>query len=251
MSTSNIPSDTEAVVVGASRGLGRGIASALADTGRQVIAVARSADALAELAREQVGITPAVADAADRATAQELLSEHRPGVLVLVAGAVPPILPLQQHTWETFSVNWNSDVRVAFEWLRETLVHPLTPGSKVIVMSSGAALQGSPLSGGYAGAKAAQRFITTYAQDEANRAGLGITYTTILPAITPLGSVGRPAVTAYAERLGITEEGYLGRFGPLLTPEIAGAAVADLLDTEASNIAPAYRLNGGGLHVLG
>lgn len=41
------------------------------------------------------------------------------------------------------------------------------------MISSGAALAGSPLSGGYAGAKATQRFITAYAQGEANRAGLG------------------------------------------------------------------------------
>ena len=38
------------MVVGASRGLGRGIATALADAGAPVIAVARSRPALAELA---------------------------------------------------------------------------------------------------------------------------------------------------------------------------------------------------------
>jgi 3-oxoacyl-[acyl-carrier protein] reductase len=38
----------------------------------------------------------------------------------------------------------------------------LRPGSRVVVFSSGAALGGSPLSGGYAGAKATQRFIAAY-----------------------------------------------------------------------------------------
>ena len=96
--------------------------------------------------------------------------------------ATPHMRPLQQQTWETFSVNWQTDVRIAFHWLREALLRPLQPGSRVIVFSSGAALNpnGSPLSGGYAGAKATQRFVTAYAQEEARRAGLGITFTTVL-----------------------------------------------------------------------
>jgi NAD(P)-dependent dehydrogenase (short-subunit alcohol dehydrogenase family) len=90
--------------------------------------------------------------------------------------------PLRHQTWETFSVNWHTDVRIAFHWLREALLTPLRPGSRVIVVSSGAALNpnGSPLSGGYAGAKATQRFITGYAQDEAQR-GSDITFTAVLP----------------------------------------------------------------------
>jgi NADP-dependent 3-hydroxy acid dehydrogenase YdfG len=247
--TTIIPNET-AVVVGASRGLGRGIAAALAEAGRPVIAVARSSAPLTELSREHAGIAAEIADAADPDSASRVLAEHQPGVLVLVAGAVPPILPLQQQTWETFSVNWNTDVRVVFEWLRATLTQPLAPGSRVIVISSGAALQGSPLSGGYAGAKATQRFIAGYAQDEASRAGLGIAYTTILPAITPLGSVGRPAVTAYSERSGSSEAEYLAQFGPILTPEIAGTAVVELVEIDLSVAAPAYRLNGAGLHAL-
>jgi enoyl-[acyl-carrier-protein] reductase (NADH) len=45
----------------------------------------------------------------------------------------------------------------------------------VVVVSSGAAVNGSPASGGYAGTKATQRFIAGYAQDESRRAGLDIT----------------------------------------------------------------------------
>jgi NADP-dependent 3-hydroxy acid dehydrogenase YdfG len=76
--------------------------------------------------------------------------------LPLVAGAAPLIRPLQQQSWETFSVQWQSNVRIAFHWLREALLEPLRPGSGVVVLSSGAALAGSPLSVGYAGAKATQ-----------------------------------------------------------------------------------------------
>ena len=79
--------------------------------------------------------------------------------------------PLQYQTWETFSANWHTDVKIAFTWLREALLKPLPPGSRVVVVSSGAAINGSPASGGYAGSKATQRFIAGYAQDEARCAG--------------------------------------------------------------------------------
>jgi hypothetical protein len=110
---------------------------------------------------------------------------------------------------------------------------------------------GSPLSGGYAGAKATQRFITAYARDEAQRSGLGITFTALLPRLTPLTELGRPAVRAYAARAGQTEDEYLARFGtPPVTPEIAGAAVVELVRSDAAAVAPAYLLTGAGLQEL-
>jgi NAD(P)-dependent dehydrogenase (short-subunit alcohol dehydrogenase family) len=157
--------------------------------------------------------------------------------------------PLQHHTWETFSVNWQTDVRIAFHWLREALLKPLRPGSRVVVFSSAAALAGSPLSGGYAGAKATQRFITGYAQEEARRAGLGITFTAVLPRITPLTDLGRPAVRAYAARAGQSVEEYLRQLGEPLTPEQAGKAVVDLV-TGPGPDQDAYLLTAAGLRPL-
>ena len=155
-----------AIVVGAGRGLGRGIATALADAGAPVVAVARDANSLESLAHHHPGITSEVADASDATFAGRLIDEYEPEVVVVVAGAVPHMHPLQQQTWETFTINWQSDVRIAFHWLREALLKPLRPDSRVIVVSSGAALAGSPLSGGYAGAKATQRFMAGYAQTD-------------------------------------------------------------------------------------
>jgi NAD(P)-dependent dehydrogenase (short-subunit alcohol dehydrogenase family) len=213
--------------------------------------VARTKAGLDELSGDGRGpIEPEVADATDPTVSATLLALHDPRVLVLVAGASPTIRPLQDQTWETFSVNWYVDVRIAFQWLRQALVKPLAPGSRVVVISSGAALQGSPLSGGYAGAKSTQRFITAYAQDEANRGGLGITFTAVLPRITPLTDLGRPAVRAYAARNGQTEEEYLRRFGPPLTPEAVGAAVVELVLGDPGEIAPAYLVAGAGLQEL-
>jgi len=120
----------------------------------------------------------------------------------------------------------------------------------VVVISSGAALQGSPLSGGYAGAKATQRFITAYAQEESVRAGLGITFTAVLPRITPLTDLGRPAVQAYAARSGQSEEEYLRQFGDPLSPQGAGAAVLELVQADTTTIAPGYLLSSAGLQKL-
>ena len=238
------------LVVGASRGLGRGIATAAAQAGAPVIAISRSVTTFPEPAGVAGSIQPVVADAADASVPGSLLDRYDPQVLILVAGANPLMRPLQHHTWETFSANWNTDVRIAFHWLREALLKPLRPGSRVVVISSGAALAGSPLSGGYAGAKATQRFITGYAQDEANRAGLGITFTALMPRITPLTELGRPAVQAYATRSGQSEEEYVKQFGEPLSPEVAGAAVVELVLADAADVAPGYLLTGAGLQKI-
>ena len=202
-----------AVVVGASRGLGRGISRALAAAGAQVIAVARNGPDLDELAAASANIRTEVADAAGEA----------------VAGASPVMLPLQRQTWETFSVNWHADVKIAFGWLRAALLRPLPPGSRVVVVSSGAAVNGSPASGGYAGAKATQRFIAAYAQEESRRAGLDITVTAVMPRMSPFADVGRRGVRAYAARSGQTEEAYLKQLGEVWTPEVAGSALVELV----------------------
>jgi NAD(P)-dependent dehydrogenase (short-subunit alcohol dehydrogenase family) len=239
-----------ALVVGASRGLGRGIALALDKAGAPVVAVGRDPAALAELAATGTGIRVEVADAAREKAAEELIGRYRPDILVLVAGAVPTALPLHEHTWETFSLHWHADVKIAFSWLKAALLEPLPPGSRVIVISSGAAVFGSPASGGYAGAKATQRFIAAYAAEESRRAGLGITVTAVLPAMTPFGDVGKAGVRAYAARTGKTEDEYLAGMGEPLTPELAGSALADLVVADPSTLAPAYLLTPGGLREL-
>jgi 3-oxoacyl-[acyl-carrier protein] reductase len=247
-------SEKSVIVVGASRGIGRGIAVAFADAGANVIAVSRTTTTFPAPGQGASSIHAEVADAAEAAVPARIIDRYEPEVVILVAGAPPHMRPLQEQTWETFSLNWQADVRITFHWLREILLKPLRPGSRVVVISSGAALGGSPLSGGYAGAKSTQRFITAYAQDETRRAGLDITFAAVLPRFSPVTSIGRPAVQAYAARAGQSVEEYLKSIvqsgGPLVSPETAGAAMVALVQEDPANVAPAYLLSGNGLKKL-
>ena len=236
-----------ALVTGASRGFGRGIATALSGAGAAVVGVARDGSGLEEL-RAELGesFTPVSADAADPTVAGQLIDAYRPTILVLNAGAAPLSRPLQQQTWQTFSRNWEVDVQHVFHWLREALLAPLAPGSTVITMSSGAALRGSPLSGGYAGAKAAIKFITSYAAAESERGGLGIRFISVLPQLTPATGLGAAAVAAYAAREGMDVGAFLERSGPALTPEQAGEAFLGLASDPGHAPGP-YLLTAAGL----
>ena len=239
-----------ALVTGASRGFGRAIATALAQAGAQVTGVARDGARLAALQAELgSGFTPVAADAADAVVAGQLIDRYEPSLIVLAAGASPLSRPLPQQTWQSFSRIWEVDVQQVFHWTREALLKPLAPGSLVIAFSSGAALFGSPLSGGYAGSKATIRFVASYAAEESLRAGLGIRFVSVLPQLTPETELGAAAVAAYAARDGMDVPSFLAARGPSLTPDQAGAAVLDLAEADGDG-SGAYLLAAAGLKEL-
>ncbi|MDH6194922.1 NAD(P)-dependent dehydrogenase (short-subunit alcohol dehydrogenase family) [Mycobacterium frederiksbergense] len=248
--TNNDITGSTAIVTGAGRGLGRGIATALAGAGARVVGVARTGGQLEEVRTELGDAFIAVtADAADPATATRLIDEYRPRTVVLCAGAAPRMSPLTEQTWNSFSENWHVDVAQAFHWIRYALQRPLAPGSTVIAISSGAVLYGSPLSGGYAGAKATVRFIADYAAAESQRAGLGVNVVAVLPQLTPATELGAAAVAAYAEAAGVEPDTFVARRGAVLTPEQAGKSILEL----ATNGDPdhrAYLLRADGLTQL-
>ena len=95
MTTMNDMSSRTTIVVGASRGLGRGIATALADAGATVITVSRTAVDFPDSESGARTIQPEVADASDATVPARLIDRYDPHASILVAGATPHMRPLR------------------------------------------------------------------------------------------------------------------------------------------------------------
>ena len=240
-----------ALVTGGSRGLGLGVVEALVGRGAEVTVVARNAGDLAAL-RSRTGVAIMRGDAADPRFADAALQQVRPTVLVLNAGATPAMIPLHQQTWESFSENWNVDVKAAFHWTRAALRLPLAPGSRVLLGSSGAAVTGSPLSGGYAGAKRMIWLMAGYANGVAKGLRLDIRFQAVLPRqIVGATALGRTAAEAYARGQGVSVETFLAGFGKPLGLRQYGDYVAALLTEPRYEVATAFGIRGeSGIEVL-
>jgi NADP-dependent 3-hydroxy acid dehydrogenase YdfG len=239
---------TTAIVTGASRGFGRAISVSLVERGAHVVGVARSRDLLAELEQE-LGehFTFQVADVTDPTVATDLIADYRPQTVVLNAGATPPIGSVGEQIWESFSTNWNVDVQHVFNFTREVLIAPLDRGSVVISLSSGAALGGSPQSGGYAGAKATIKLISSYAGLEAQRLGADIRFLSVLPQLTPVTELGKLYTERYSAMAGMSEAQFLDdRFGGALSLRQVGESISDLA-VDDSYLQPAYLVGTKGL----
>jgi NAD(P)-dependent dehydrogenase (short-subunit alcohol dehydrogenase family) len=147
--------DKTIVVTGGSRGLGLGLVEALVAHGARVTVVARESEAL-ESVHSRLGVAVIPADVTDDVAAKRILAEVRPDIVVLNAGATPRMGRLDQISWADFTATWETDVKAGLYWIQAALNLPLKPGSRVLVGSSGAAANGSPLSGG-AGHRASGR----------------------------------------------------------------------------------------------
>ncbi len=240
-----------ALVTGGSQGLGRGIVEALTTAGASVWAIARDAGRLDQLKREVSGVQTRAADVTDPQVVSQALKDIHPDILVLNAGARPVNVPVHEQSWEQFSRIWETDVKSTFLFGREALLMPLVPGSVVVIMSSGAAIGGSPLSGGYAGAKRTQWFLAQYFQAESNRLNKGLRFVAALPRqIIGTTDLGHLAAAAYAARQGITEQAFLERFGVPLTPQSVGQRIVTLLTDKAYQEGLAFGLTGEGLEAM-
>lgn len=236
--------DKTIVVTGGSRGLGLGLVEALVDQGAKVTVVARDPAALAAVA-QRLGVATIRADITEEAVARRVLTDVRPEILVLNAGATPRMGRLDQISWADFTATWETDVRAGLYWLQAALNLPLNPGSRVLVGSSGAAVNGSPLSGDYAGAKHMLRLMAKYANGVAQQKGLGIRFQAILPMQIIGGTgVGDEASSAYARALGLEREVYLARFGTPMPPRQFGDHIVAVLDDPEYAAAIALGLKG-------
>jgi NAD(P)-dependent dehydrogenase (short-subunit alcohol dehydrogenase family) len=222
--------DKNVVVTGGSRGLGLGLVEALVAHGAQVTVVARSAGAL-DSVRARLGVATISADVTDEAAAHRILGQVRPEILVLNAGVPPRMARFDQMSWADFTATWETDVKAGLYWLQAALKAPLEPGSRVLVGSSGAAVNGSPLSGGYAGAKRTLWIMAGYANGISEQNGLGIRFQTIVPLqIIGDTGVGDAGANAYARAMGIKRDAFLARFGAPMPPREFGEKVVSVLN---------------------
>ncbi len=239
------------VVIGGSKGVGRAIVAAASASGAQVLAVARKAEPLVKLADDFPGVHTLQLDATEESAPAKVFATLFPDVLVVCAGATPHTAPLVEQSWEQFSRNWNSDVTMALLFSQAALATPLPSGTTIILISSGAAVGGSPMSGGYAGSKRTQMFIAHYAQQEAERMKLELRFIALAPGgIMPGTDLGKAAVSAYASYRGMSVEDFIKGLGSSQTTQDVANAVVELASSPGSREGNVFVISGKGLETL-
>jgi 3-oxoacyl-[acyl-carrier protein] reductase len=239
--------DKVAIVTGASRGIGRAIALALADEGCRVAVCARGEDALREVEREVVdrgGTALAVvtdvtrADDCEGTVAETVARFGRLDILVNCAGT-----RYRADTDENWSDMFESNVMGAVRMTRAGVPHMRAAGAGSVVHI--ASIYGRE-SGGYATYNAVKSAMIAHAKAMALELAPDIRVNSVAP-----GSVAFPGGT-WGRRLEEDPEGMrafieqnipMGRFG---TPEEIANVVAFLCSDRASWITGAsINVDGG------
>ena len=242
--------DKKVLITGGTRGLGLGLVEAFESHGANIYVVARGTEGL-EAVRSKFGVHIISGDITDEHAASHILSRTNPDITILNAGMPPPMAPLDKMNWTDFSATWENDVKAGFYWLQAALQRPLDSGSRVLVMSSGAGHAGSPLSGGYAGAKRMLWFMAKYANDISIKRKLGIRFQTVLPMQMVGGTgVGEAGSRAYSEDAGVDQATFLARFGTPMSPLGFGEKVLSLLQDVEYAGGFAFGVRGDGITIL-
>jgi 3-oxoacyl-[acyl-carrier protein] reductase len=164
---------TNAVVTGASRGIGASIAREFAAEGARVTCCARSPDDLESVVESAEGAVTAVrADVRDEFDVERLMeTAAREGPIdVVVANAAvnhgpPGESPLQEVSYTRFDDTVRTNLRGVFATVREALPHLATDG-RVLVPSGDVARESTPGMGAYAVSKAgAEALVRGFAAD--------------------------------------------------------------------------------------
>jgi 3-oxoacyl-[acyl-carrier protein] reductase len=209
--------ERSALVTGASRGIGRAIALRLASMGYEIVAVARSTDQLAALAREIAasgGACRTIAlDLRDARATEERLAGLAVDVLVHNAGVgvVRPLVDLAPQDWATMI---DVNVNVLYHATRPILPAMLERGSGHIVLIGSIGGRSAFVGGAcYAATKA---FVNAFAESlmlEVRERGVKVS------VVTPGG----------------VDTGFSGGGGQgaswKLSPEDVAASVAHVIDT--------------------
>jgi len=176
-----------ALVTGASRGIGRSVAESLAEEGAQVWALARSEDALAELAQDH-GVEPIVADLEDDTAIWLALDEmcdvgRGPPDIVVNAAGVFSIQSCAEETVKSFDTHLAVNLRGPFIVTRALLPAMLKRGSGLIVnIGSVSGRKAYPGNAAYSASKFGLRGFHEVLLEEVR--GTGVRASLIEPAAT-------------------------------------------------------------------
>ena len=193
-------SNQVAVITGASTGIGRAAAVALAEAGADMILAARSAAELEETARQVRAAgrraLVQVTDVADETQVQALMARAvdelgRIDILVNNAGtnARGPVEGLSLEGWQrTLGVNATG----AFLCAREALPAMRRQGGKIINVVSGRGVQGGAGSPAYAASKFAMRGLSQSLAEEVRDDNITVSCVLPGPTDTPLRRSGHP-----------------------------------------------------------
>ncbi len=172
--------DTVAIVTGASRGLGRSAALALAAEGANVVGVGRSSQLLADLATETDGsVVPHVADLADVSSIPSIVEQTvsrfgRLDIIVNNAGIAPatPLLDQSLQEWQrTLDLNLTAPAELA----KAAGQHMRSRGAgKVINIASTSGIRGKPTLVGYSASKGGLLRLTEALAGEWARYGIQV-----------------------------------------------------------------------------
>ncbi len=229
-----------ALVVGASRGIGRAVALALGAEGMRVAVMGRSAEALAETVDQlraggaqagSVVLDAARADQARWLEAREAIEAELGPVEVLVYAAAAPDRPARLATLP--ETHWNDVLATDLGGLYRC-AQVFLPGmaqrgwGRVMALGSLMGLQGGFAEGAYAAAKAGLvGLIKTIAQEYARQ---GITANLVIPgriATERTAGLSERAAEAMKKAIAMRREG---------TPEEVAAVVAFLASVQASYV---------------
>ncbi|EJN58429.1 SDR family oxidoreductase [Halogranum rubrum] len=154
------------VVTGASRGLGKAVATAFADAGARVVVCAREADeldaAVADITGDDTGdVTGLRADVRDEFDVERLMETavrgvDRIDVVVANAGTIhgaPGEMAIDEESYTAFDDTFRTNVRGVFATIKEALPHMASDG-RVLVPSGSVAHDAKAGMGGYAASKA-------------------------------------------------------------------------------------------------
>jgi NAD(P)-dependent dehydrogenase (short-subunit alcohol dehydrogenase family) len=153
---------TTVVVTGASRGIGKAVATALAEAGAHVVVCARDQDAIEDVAGSLDGDATAVrADVRDEYDAERLME-----TAASVGGSIDGVVanagvyhgqagetPLSTESYAAFDDHLRTNVRGVFATVREALPH-LADDARVLLSSGSIARDTYPGYGSYAVSKA-------------------------------------------------------------------------------------------------